>query len=231
MPACVELLPEVSEWVTGLTPAALKQALERGATWLLDTDELRLHGDARDYVEGQVEYAALAAQALHLEHEQQELEQQEHELEALAETLAAGRVKGWGVREHSKLAGAEPKGPRADSTTVPRLILTPVRFDEPDTVAYIQATLRELCQQKGWDEAVALRNALTCAFALGRLASLDRNQLAKERAVLGRQCAVLRYRIWVLSQDNRTIEMHLGGLRARVARLRAMPNLPPTQTR
>lgn len=234
----IELLPEVSQWVSRLTPASLKEAVERGAAYLLAPPECPLDDELRDYVESYVEYSAFAARVSELEKEQQELELQEQALEAQAQILAGGQAKGWGVKERKEpfTAGevqvCHPRNDRAtitkarpSATPAPDLVPTHVQFahegSHSDPTDH-GSRLAELAHQKGWQEHVTLRNALTCAFALQRLATLERDQIAKEIAMLGRQSAVLRYRTWVLLQDNRIIQMHLGGLRARVARLSSL---------
>lgn len=231
----IELLPEVSAWVCRLTPASLKDAVERGAAYLLAPAEHPLDNELRDCVESYVEYSALAARVSELEKEQQELELQEQALEAQAEILAAGQAKGWGVKERKRaFTGGEPSDARPAGTPAPHLVPTPVQLADEgshDPPAHHRARLAELARHKGWEEQVALRNALSCAFALQRLATLERDQITRESAVLGRQNAVLRYRTWVLLQDNRIIQMHLGGLRARVARLSTLADRPPGGTR
>ncbi|MDI6824617.1 MAG: hypothetical protein QME87_09730 [Bacillota bacterium] len=193
-----------------------------------------MDNELRDYVERYVEYSAFAARVSELAKEQQELELQEQALEAQAEILAAGRAKGWGVKERKRaFTGGKPSDARPAGTPAPHLVPTHVQFADEgshDAPTSHGARLAELARQKGWEEQVALRNTLTCAFALQRLATLQRDQIAKESAVLGRQSAVLRYRTWVLVQDNRIIQMHLGGLRARVARLSTLADRPPGDT-
>ncbi len=230
----IELLPEVSAWVCRLTPASLKDAVERGTAYLLAPAEYSLDNQLRDYVESYVEYSAFAACVSELEKEQQELERQEQALEAQAEILASGQAKGWGVKERKgRFTGGELNGARPSATPAPHLVPTHIQFADEgshDAPTNRGAGLTELARQKGWEEQVALRNALTCAFALQRLTTLERDQITKESAVLGRQSAVLRYRTWVLLQDNRIIQMHLGGLRARMARLSTLADRPPGDT-
>ncbi|MEW6399249.1 MAG: hypothetical protein AB1503_08820 [Bacillota bacterium] len=221
----VELLPQVSAWVTELTLPQLHAALQQGAAYLLGRDTFAQESDLCDYIESLAEFSALAAQAFRLEREQRELEAEERELKQEANALAAGRVKDWGDRVGPQSADAER--PEARSGSTPGLVATAVPLpasggEGADAGGDLAGRLGKLAGEKGWDEAAALRSALTCAFALARASVADREELAKESKLFSRQCAVLRYRIWVLLQDNRIIRMHLAGLRARVARLQAM---------
>lgn len=221
----VELLPEVSARVAEMTPGELREALRQGAGYLLEPETVCLDRELRDYVENLVECSALAAQAFRLEQEQRQLESEELELEQRARALAAGRVRDWGERHGSGRTGAQRA--RAGSDSVPGLVATALLLpaspgDGPEAGGDVSGLLGRLAHEKGWDESATLRNALTCAFALERLRTVDRETLANESKLLSRQCAVLRYRTWVLFQDNRVIRMHLAGLRARVARLQAM---------
>ena len=221
----VELLPQVSARVAEMTPNELREALRQGARYLLEPETLRLDRDLRDYVENLIECTALAAQVCRLEQEQRQLESQELELEQQARALAAGRVKDWGERPGSQGTGAHNARARSDS--VPGLVATPLLLpaspgDGADAGGDVAGLLDRLAHEKGWDDSATLRNALTCAFALEHLRTTDRETLANESKLLSRRCAVLRYRTWVLMQDNRIIRMHLAGLRARVARLQSM---------
>lgn len=44
----IELLPEASQWVSQLTPGSLKEAVERGAAYLLAPAEYPLDDELRD---------------------------------------------------------------------------------------------------------------------------------------------------------------------------------------
>jgi len=238
-PGSIELLPEVATWTSGLDPDAMAQAMERGIDYCLGRSDGELPADTRGYVDDYMEYSGLCVHVTHLRREQEHLEGQERELQARAETLAGGQVKGWGVREAKRHAAratstAPAGGPTRDDTgpasasspSVIPMVVAPGAGEEYMDQGPLRERLADLLEQTGWELDAAMRNVLTAAFALQRATTLPQGELTREKAQLGRRCATLRYRTWVLQQDNRIIEMHLAGLRARIARLQVLAPPP-----